>query len=375
MDSAPYSGPGVNTAPPSPTKSNFGPGPTDQGYTPYRGPTSLAPTNSTSTPTGTPPASPGSPTSAPGVSATPYTAQQNLVNQQITPNADPQTLAYQQLTQAAANQLGAQDPTKLAQQEYNTFAQQTDPNYELALKQATDQAAAGGALGSGMLNTSLGNLANQRSLQLTGESQGLQENALQQTLNDQFAKAQTLGGLEGQSFGQGQTNLQDLMQQQGFQAGEQQQGIQNAAEEYQLEQAAQNQQFQQGLAEQNAGYAQNPANYQLAVGGQYGNEAQQSYANAGSLLGNYAEQQALAAAQGGNQAATQGALNLIGGQSGYIDPNTGLTVSGGPTSGYGGTDAGTGPGALPPTINPTYPGTVPGIDPTTGLPYQPPSGY
>jgi hypothetical protein len=267
------------------------------------------------------------------------------------------------MTQAAANNLNQNSPTALAQQEYNTFSQQSDPAYQQSLKQATDAAAAGGALGSGMLNTSLGNLANQRSLQLTGESQGLQENALQQQINNQFNTVGALSGLEGQSYGQGQTNLQDLMQQQQYQSGQQQTGIQNAAEEYQLEQGAQNQQFNQGLSEENAGYANNPANYQLAVGQQYGTQANQSYANAGSLLGNYAEQQALQNAQNGtNTSQTNAQLaGLNGGAGTYIDPNTGLTT----------TDYGGGPGYQPPppTLNPTYPGGVPVYDPTTGLPY------
>jgi hypothetical protein len=346
-----------------------GAGNTDQGYTPAAPPFSgqAPPTNGGTLGTQPSPTAPALPTpsgtsgSAPGASTTPFTANQNLVGQQITPTTDPQTLAYQQMTQAAANNLNTNSPTALAQQEYNTFAQQSDPAYQQSLKQATDAAAAGGALGSGMLNTSLGNLANQRSLQLTGESQGLQENALQQQIANQFNTVGALSGLEGQSFGQGQTNLQDLMQQQGYQAGQQQTGIQNAAEEYQLEQAAQNQQFNQGLNETNAGYQGNPANYQMAIGQQYGTDAQQSYSNAGALLSNYAEQEALAQAQAGNPAATQGGLNLIGGQQGYIDPNTGLTT----------TDYGGGPSYQPPpqTLNPTYPGGVPVYDPTTGLPY------
>lgn len=112
------------------------------------------------------------------------------------------------------------DRFDLAKQAFGTFASQTDPYFQADLRAGTDAAAGGGTLGSGMLNTSLGNITDTRALQLQGERDTLFQNALSQTLQDalnrigasqsvygglsatDLAKAQAQAGIGQDIFGQ-----------------------------------------------------------------------------------------------------------------------------------------------------------------------------
>jgi len=334
--------PGVSTT----GTPNFGPGPTDQGGgLPVQPPQPPVPTGTSA---------------VGGATATPFTANQNLVGQQLNPTASPATQQYGNLTMQAAQNLGSINEPALAQQEFNTFAQQSDPAYQLALRQATQAASATGSLGSGQLETSYGDLANQRNLQLTGEQQALEENALQQQVGEQNAQAQILGGLQGQSFNQGQTNYADLAQQQGYQNALSQQAIGNNENELALENQLGNSQFANNLALAQFAYGGNPSATESQIGGQYGEEAGQLFGAAGGLAGNQAYNASL---YGPSTTPQVPGTNAVGS---YIDPNAGLT-----TTDYGNT-GGALPGYIqpPPSINATYPTPPQVYDPTTGLPYS-----
>jgi hypothetical protein len=132
------------------------------------------------------------------------------------------------------------DPVQNALSAWNTFQQASQPQYNADLRTALQQAAAGGALGSGMLNTSLGNIANQYQNQLQTAQQALMENALQQQNQNAYA------------------NTAIAQEQQGFQNTQQQEAVQNALNEWL------------------AGSSTNPANMNLDLSGLYGNEATQA---------------------------------------------------------------------------------------------------
>lgn len=135
----------VQTTPQAPQAQAIKPKPT---------PSALGPTNQT-------PGALSAGNQSPYANLTPTSAGGNLLGQTITPGA-------------------VTDPVSIAQQSFQTFAQQSDPYYQKALRDATAAGAAKGQLGSGQLRTSYGDLANQRNLQLQGEEQSLLQNALTQ---------------------------------------------------------------------------------------------------------------------------------------------------------------------------------------------------
>jgi len=192
------------------------------------------------------------------------------------------------------------DPVQNALAGWNTFQQASQPQYNADLRTAMQQAAAGGALGSGMLNTSLGNIANQYQNQLQTAQQSLLENALQQQNRNAYA------------------NVGIAQQQQGFQNNQQQEAVQNALQQYL------------------AGTSNNPANTSLLLSQIFGQQA----TGAGNALSGM-----ISGTQNANAANSQNALiqqllqGLGGGGSGAaINPATGLpagvTYQGTSTGGY-----------------------------------------
>jgi hypothetical protein len=206
----------------------------------------------------------------PGVGTSSINPSSDLRGQLLAPSTDPRLASTQSQVDQAAQGVSNVDRVKLAQQMYDTMASSTQPSYDLALRQATQKAAANGQLGSGMLNTSYGDLAHQRELELDNEKNSLIQNATEGSIQDALNKAGVLSGLEGQQYGEGQTNLQDLMQQQGFEQNQSQQAINNALQQYLAQLFGQNQTFTQGLEELGAGSAGNPASTYLQGAASYG---------------------------------------------------------------------------------------------------------
>lgn len=80
-----------------------------------------------------------------------------------------------------------QNRLQLATTAFDTFAKSTAPQYTADLREATQKAAGAGALGSGQLRTTYGNLANQRALALDTERSNLINSATAATIGDQQA--------------------------------------------------------------------------------------------------------------------------------------------------------------------------------------------
>jgi hypothetical protein len=146
-----------------------------------------APMTSTSVPTPSPtaptPAAPGG-----GPTLTPTDPNNPLTAQTITPGS----LA---------------DRFKLAQDRFATFASGTEPAYQSALRDANRMGAAQGRLGSGDLRTSFGDLALNRSRDLTNSRDNLFQNALEGTIGDAW---------NGIGLAERQQGFQNQQQQQAF---------------------------------------------------------------------------------------------------------------------------------------------------------------
>jgi hypothetical protein len=205
-----------------------------------------------------------------GSAANPYTANNVAIGSTILPNADPRLTALQGLVDSSASTLGNVDRTQIAQQLFDQFNTSTAPAYQAALRSATQAAAGTGRIGSGMLRTSYGDLANQRDQQLQTAQQGFMTDALNGTIQDNLNNVNALSGLEGQQFGEQTTNNNQLDQQQQNQNSLEEQAFDRALEQYQLQQQSTQQQFNNGVTLTNLGSSGNPADYITQMAAQLG---------------------------------------------------------------------------------------------------------
>jgi hypothetical protein len=111
------------------------------------------------------------------------------------------------------------DRFKLAQDRFQTFTAASEPAYQAALRDANRFGAAAGGLGSGQLRTSLGDLALNRTRDLTNSRDNLFQNALEGSIGDTW---NTIGLAE---------------RQQGFQNQQQQQAFEQALQQFYAGQA------------------------------------------------------------------------------------------------------------------------------------------
>ena len=189
----------------------------------------------------------------------------------MTPTTPQNTLTNQTLSVGALN-----DPFQIAKQQFDAFQSSTNPEYQAELRDALRTAAAGGALGSGQLQSRLGDVSNYRSGQLDAQKQNLLANALG-VQNDNAYK-----------------NVGVAQQQQGFQNNQQQQAIGNEVQRLTLQEMLTNGGFNRSLDQLNAGNAGNPSTIQTLLASIYGNQAD----NATNAAGNLAKGQGTQAGAG-----------------------------------------------------------------------------
>lgn len=167
-----------------------------------------------------------------------------------TPTDPNNPLTAQTLSVGALN-----DPLQMAISQYQTAANASEPQYQADLRDALRSAAAGGAIGSGALNTSLGNITDQRQNTLATTQQNLLQNALTQQNSNAYA------------------NEGIAAQQQGFQNGQEQQGFQNDLSTTQEQSALNSTAFGQALSQLTAGEQNNPAAMEATVAQIFGGDA------------------------------------------------------------------------------------------------------
>lgn len=172
-----------------------------------------------------------------------------------------------------ARQPGA-DRFKIAQDQWDAFTKATAPEYEAAQRDAMRRAAAGGALGSGMLQTSLGDLAQQRQLAMDTQKQNFLSEALKGTIGDQFA------------------DLGIATQQQGFQNQQQQQAFQNKLQELLTSDTLTGSNFNRALQMLTAGSGQNPADLAMTLSQIFGGQSSAAGGSLAALLGGMGQRQA-----------------------------------------------------------------------------------
>lgn len=163
------------------------------------------------------------------------------------------------------------DRMQLANQYFDQYADATNPAYEQTLRAATQRAAANGILGSGMLTNTYGDVATQRAHELDLQRQGFLTDALQGTIADNAA------------------NRDELRTERGYQTQTNQQAIQDQINQLLLQDQlggnAFNRQLDLAQLLGQLGYAGNPDEALLTGAGQNQQQADQTYALLGQLLG------------------------------------------------------------------------------------------
>lgn len=222
------------------------------------------------------------PSGAPSVgAASTFGPSQNMLNAQIAPTTDPRLAGTQGMVDSQAQKLATgPDRFQLAQNQFKTFADQTDPAYQASIRSATQKAAANGAIGSGMLGTDYGNLALQRTRDLSNERDSLFNNALEGTIGDNRANLGLLSGLEGQQYGEGAANRNELRNERGYQAGMEDQNYQRGVQQVGLADALTNSAFGRAQGQYGSGMGSNPAGLDMQLAGLYGQQS----SDAGSAL-------------------------------------------------------------------------------------------
>lgn len=215
---------------------------------------------------------------------TPFSQGSNLIGSQINPTGTPRLLGAQQATDTALqNVTNGPDRVALGQQYYNTFAQGAQANFQRALQDATNQAAAHGQIGSGMLTNRYGDLTEAFNRDNTAAASDFATRALEGTIGDRLNALNAARGVEGSIYGEEAGNRSELRGERGYQ--------QSLAEQAIARRIAQ-QQAEQGQAAQlyGLGNAYDPTSaYQMAAG-QYGQDAQSGYGDVGALLRLLAQQ-------------------------------------------------------------------------------------
>jgi hypothetical protein len=223
------------------------------------------------------------------------------------------TTAENALTNSLLSRAPGADRFKIAGDQWDAFQKSTAPQYEADQRSAMRRAAAGGALGSGMLQTSLGDLSLNRANALDAQKQNFLSEALKGTIADQFG------------------DVGIAQQQQGFQQGQQQQAFGNEVTREQLQESLTNGSFQRALQQLTAGSSGNPADTALLLSQIFGGQASQAGSSLAALLGGLGQKQASGGTSSGGSGGDIVSLlsQIFGGGSNTSATPTSTTVYGG----------------------------------------------
>jgi hypothetical protein len=222
---------------------------------------------------------PGLPSAAPSGATPAGGGQAGMAN--VAQNA---TTAENALTNQTLSRAPGTDRYTQAQSQWDAFQKSTAPQYQADLRAAMQKAAAGGALGSGMLQSSLGDVANNRATQLDSQRQTLLSQALNNSIGDQFG------------------DVGIAQQQQGFQRGQQQDAFGNMIQQATTEDQLTGNDFNRALQRLQAGSTGNPADIQLVLSQIFGSQATGAGSSLAQLLGGMGQRST--AGSGGTDLAT-----------------------------------------------------------------------
>lgn len=212
----------------------------------------------------------------------------NVAQTAVTPE---NALTNQMLSRGA----GA-DRFKIAKDQWDAWQKSTNPEYEASTRDALRKAAAGGAIGSGMLNTSLGDLTSNRQNQMDAQKQNFLSEALKGTIADQFG------------------DVGIAQQQQGFQNNQQQTAFGNEVQKQTLQEMLTQGAFGRDLSRLTAGSTGDPSDMAYQLSQMFGNQSGAAGSSLAALLSGMG-----ARSGGGTQQVQSGGQGQQGGGNGISD--------------------------------------------------------
>jgi hypothetical protein len=120
----------------------------------------------------------------------------------VNPTTSDRLAKLQALVDSSTNNVANVDRVALAKQMFDTMSVEGEPAYDLSIRKAKQAAAAAGGLWGGNLRTQYGDLAHARAQELDTLKSKLVQQALGDSVNDSFNKANLFSGLESQLSGE-----------------------------------------------------------------------------------------------------------------------------------------------------------------------------
>lgn len=189
-----------------------------------------------------------------------------------------------QVDSALAGVTSTPDRYKLAQDEFGTYASATDPAYAKSQRDAEKYASATGTNGSGMLNTSFGDLALARGRDLQNERDTLFNTAQQSTMADRQATLAAALGTQGQTNSQDAANRGEQRTERQYQADAGNTALSQAEQAALVNDQLTNSAFGRSATQAQMGYEDNPATAELVAAGQQGQDASAGAQGVNSLM-------------------------------------------------------------------------------------------
>lgn len=220
---------------------------------------------------------------------TPFGPGNDLRFQQINPAANDRLRGTQSAVDAAAGALsGGPNRQQLAQDLFADYIAQSQPDFDRSLRGITQRNAAGGRLGSGMYGSDLTDAATARTRDLGSFATRLAYDTAGGDIQDRLNNLGALSGLEGQQFGMGAAQRNELRGERGYQQGVAGQAQQDAIGQRLLEDQLLNSQWGRdyqrlGLLG-SLGYGSNPASTLGGLAGDTQGAATQAGAGVNDLF-------------------------------------------------------------------------------------------
>lgn len=162
------------------------------------------------------------------------------------------------------------DRLALAKSNFENFAQSSEPEFQASLRDASQQAAGGGQIGSGMARGRLGDIGLAHARDLDTARTGFLNDATNGSIEDNYR------------------NIGIAQQQQGFQQGQQENAFGQGITQQQIEEMLRNGSFGRNATMLGMGNQGNPSDMALQLAGIYGKQSSDAGQSAGSLLGSSA---------------------------------------------------------------------------------------
>lgn len=241
--------------------------------------------------------------------------ENDLISQTILPESDPylttpiqrapseRYMKLMGLTDDQINQIvKGPDRVQMAKDKWDNFVKQTDPDYQLSLRNATDQAAANGRLFSGILTNKYGDVATTRARDLDVARNNFLGDAADKAVKDKFDILSALRGVSADAYNadsdnyNSQVSERDSLRDYGgsvrnearterdYQRSMAQEALLRRILQYQMETGQQQQEFDNGQTLFNTGNEGNPTNLELGAAGQELGQADEGYNDIAELL-------------------------------------------------------------------------------------------